>query len=65
MALLVANGGLSMSRSLPLFWLVLAVGAPAYGQFQNGSQSVLLNLPETSQRAVITQRVGITDITIT
>lgn len=54
-----------MSKYLRLCLLVLAVGAPAYGQFQSGNQTVLLNLPETSQRAVITQRIGITDITIT
>jgi tetratricopeptide (TPR) repeat protein len=48
-----------------LFCLVFALGIPACAQFQNGGQTVLLNLPETSQRAVITQRVGITDITLT
>jgi tetratricopeptide (TPR) repeat protein len=54
-----------MLKHLRLYLLVLAIGAPAFGQFQNGGQTVLLNLPETSQRSVITQRVGITDITLT
>lgn len=54
-----------MSKQLRLCLLLLAVVAPAYGQFQNGNQTVSLNLPEVSQRAVVTQRVGITDITVT
>jgi hypothetical protein len=53
-----------MSKHFGLL-LLLAVGIPAYGQFQNGNQTALLNLPELSRRAVITQRVGITDITLT
>jgi tetratricopeptide (TPR) repeat protein len=51
----------------PTFWLVAAfLFAPlaAHAQFQNGQQSSVLNLPETSQRAVAGQRLGITDITI-
>ncbi len=42
---------------------VLAVPL-AYGQFQNGYQSRVLELPLLSQRAVASQTVGITDITI-
>jgi hypothetical protein len=38
---------------------------PALAQFKNGNQTVLLDLPRVSQRAVLTQRVGLTDITIT
>jgi tetratricopeptide (TPR) repeat protein len=33
-------------------------------QFKNGSQATELNLPTLSQRAVVTQRIGLTDITI-
>jgi hypothetical protein len=33
-------------------------------QFQNGGQSSLLKVPLISQRAVTTQRIGITDITV-
>src|SRR5581483_2947773 len=44
--------------------MVLAT-LPAAAQFQNGGQSIHLVLPLQSQRAVVTQRVGITDITIT
>ena len=39
--------------------------APARAQFKNGNQTVLLELPRVSQRAVLTQRIGLTDITIT
>src|SRR6202045_1055772 len=45
--------------------LTLVAGAqPASAQFKNGSQATELNLPRVSQRAQITQRVGLTDITI-
>src|ERR1700681_1295942 len=37
---------------------------PALAQFKNGSQATELNLPRLSQRAQLTQRVGLTDITI-
>ena len=33
-------------------------------QFKNGAQATELNLPTISQRAVVTQRIGLTDITI-
>ena len=48
---------------LPLTFL-LATGSAASAQFKNGNQTVLLNLPRVSQRAVATQRIGLTDITI-
>src|ERR1700726_539189 len=45
--------------------LTLVAGTqPAWAQFKNGSQATELNLPRLSQRAQITQRVGLTDITI-
>jgi Protein of unknown function (DUF2911) len=45
--------------------LTLVAGAQsARAQFKNGSQATELNLPRLSQRAQITQRVGLTDITI-
>ncbi len=47
--------------------LVLALGCCAFdakAQFKNGGQAVELRLPTLSQRAVTTQRVGLTDITI-
>src|SRR6202790_1777092 len=44
--------------------LTLVAGTPAQAQFKNGSQATELNLPRLSQRAQITQRVGLTDITI-
>jgi hypothetical protein len=43
---------------------VVAGTQPARAQFKNGSQATELNLPRLSQRAQITQRVGLTDITI-
>ena len=36
----------------------------ASAQFKNGSQATELNLPTLSQHAVVTQRIGLTDITI-
>jgi tetratricopeptide (TPR) repeat protein len=36
----------------------------ASAQFKNGGQAIELRLPTLSQRSVVTQRVGITDITI-
>src|ERR1700722_18383136 len=45
--------------------LTLVAGVqPARAQFKNGSQATELNLPRLSQRAQITQRVGLTDITV-
>lgn len=37
----------------------------AKAQFKNGSQPTELNIPRVSQRATVTQRIGLTDITIT
>jgi hypothetical protein len=44
--------------------IVATFPAPAHAQFKNGNQTVTLNLPRVSQHAVITQRIGLTDITI-
>jgi tetratricopeptide (TPR) repeat protein len=43
---------------------VMLITVPSSAQFQNGSQSIILTLPEISQHSVLTQRIGITDITI-
>jgi len=45
-----------------LAWGLFASSAQA--QFKNGGQAVELRLPTLSQRAVATQRIGLTDITI-
>ena len=42
-----------------------ALAAGAAAQFKNGSQPTELSIPRVSQRASVTQRVGLTDITIT
>src|SRR2546421_1649871 len=42
---------------------VLAGNAGA--QFKNGSQPTELNIPRVSQRGSVSQRIGLTDITIT
>jgi hypothetical protein len=47
---------------LTLGFAVLAGTARA--QFKNGGQATELKLPTLSQRAIVTQRIGITDITI-
>jgi tetratricopeptide (TPR) repeat protein len=48
---------------------ILAVCGPLAGnagaQFKNGSQPTALSIPRASQRATVTQRIGLTDITIT
>jgi tetratricopeptide (TPR) repeat protein len=44
---------------------VALAGVPALAQFQNGGQSTALTLPLQSQKAVVSQRIGVTDITIT
>jgi hypothetical protein len=47
--------------------MMMAVGCLAGrvdAQFKNGAQATELNLPTISQRAVVTQRIGLTDITI-
>jgi hypothetical protein len=43
---------------------LLGAGA-MHAQYTTGRQSVILNLPTTSQRAVVSQRLGLTDITVT
>src|SRR5271169_161377 len=47
--------------------LILGMGSMAGradAQFKNGAQATELNLPTVSQRAVVIQRIGLTDITI-
>jgi len=56
-------------RNIHRWLLGLAVGlgcltGNANAQFKNGSQATELKLPTVSQRAVVTQRIGLTDITI-
>ncbi len=45
--------------------LTLLGAAAAQAQYSNGRQSVILNLPTTSQRATVSQRIGLTDISVT
>src|SRR5260370_31069070 len=42
---------------------ILAGNAGA--QFKNGSQATELNIPRVSQRGTVSQRIGLTDVTIT
>jgi tetratricopeptide (TPR) repeat protein len=56
-------------RRASKFFVTMAVGigclaGRADAQFKNGAQATELNLPTLSQRAVVTQRIGLTDITI-
>ena len=56
-------------RKVIRVFLGLVVGAGCLAgrseaQFKNGSQATELNLPTLSQRGVVTQRIGLTDITI-
>jgi tetratricopeptide (TPR) repeat protein len=50
-----------------LLGLVVGFGflaGSAHAQFKNGSQATELKLPTISQRSIITQQIGLTDITI-
>ena len=46
-----------------LFGIALLTGA-AEAQFKNGAQATDLKLPTISQHAAVTQRIGVTDVTI-
>jgi len=52
---------LSLCTGLAGFGLL---AASAEAQFKNGSQPTELNIPRVSQRGIVTQRIGLTDITI-
>ncbi|HEX8835966.1 MAG TPA: DUF2911 domain-containing protein [Candidatus Acidoferrum sp.] len=49
---------------LGLFGALSLLSGSAEAQFKNGSQPTELNIPRVSQRASVTQRIGLTDITI-
>ena len=61
-------GGACMRNVYRFFLgLLLAFGClagSAMAQFKNGSQATELKLPTLSQRSIITQQIGLTDITI-
>jgi len=50
---------------LGLFAGLGLLAGSAEAQFKNGSQPTELDIPRVSQRASVTQRIGLTDITIT
>src|SRR5262244_1010029 len=62
----------AIMRHMPMCVFGLCVGLAGLGlfagtteaQFKNGSQPTELNIPRLSQRASVTQRIGLTDITI-
>lgn len=56
-------------RSAGKYILCLMLGTSVFSgvveaQFKNGSQPTELNIPRVSQRGTVTQRIGLTDITI-
>jgi hypothetical protein len=57
-----------MRRFFAYFAMVCATGAilavDANAQFKNGAQPIDLVLPRVSQRGTVTQRIGLTDVTI-
>lgn len=57
-----------MRKTIGIFIGLIAgmgcLAGQANAQFKNGAQATELNLPTVSQRAVVTQRIGLTDITI-
>jgi len=50
--------------SLGFLAAFLFLAANASAQFKNGAQATELNIPTISQHAVVTQRIGLTDVTI-
>ena len=51
-----------------VFGFLVALGCLAgtsSAQFKNGSQATELNIPRVSQRGTVSQRIGLTDITVT
>jgi hypothetical protein len=51
--------------ALGLVWGLGVFAGSAGAQFKNGSQPTELNIPRVSQRGSVTQRIGLTDVTIT
>src|SRR5579883_692398 len=51
--------------ALAVFAAAAFPAGAARAQFKNGSQPTALTIPRVSQRAQVTQRVGLTDISIT
>jgi tetratricopeptide (TPR) repeat protein len=49
---------------LGLLLATATLASTANAQFKNGSQATELKLPTISQRSIITQRIGLTDITV-
>jgi hypothetical protein len=60
--------GVLMRKTCRIFLgIMVGIGclaSRADAQFKNGAQATELNLPTVSPRAVVTQRIGLTDITI-
>ena len=52
------------NRSIGLAFALVCLAGTANAQFKNGSQATELKLPTLSQRAITTQQIGISDITI-
>jgi len=50
--------------SLGLVSALVFLAGSAHAQFKNGSQATELKLPTLSQRSIVTQQIGITDITV-
>ncbi|HJQ37426.1 MAG TPA: DUF2911 domain-containing protein [Thermoanaerobaculia bacterium] len=44
--------------------ILLALALPLGAQFKNGNQTVILELPRTSPRCELTQRIGLTDVKV-
>src|SRR6185436_12646837 len=64
-AMLSPSGGMMNPLARPALCLaILASASPAAAQFKNGSQTALLTLPQASPRVSVTERIGLTDVTI-
>ena len=51
-------------KSRSLIALAVLFATPLVAQYKNGNQTVLLDMPRTSPRSVLTQRIGMTDVTV-
>jgi hypothetical protein len=55
---------MSFGRKGAIIFVLAMSASTVLAQFKDGSQSTVLQLPETSQGAAVSQTVGVTDITI-
>jgi tetratricopeptide (TPR) repeat protein len=55
---------IALRLSLVALAALSSFAATVHAQFKSGAQAIEIRLPEVSQRASVTQRIGLTDVTI-